>query len=98
VRPEERARRDRQAAEARGEQQTVQVVEQRSYATFIPLPVQAHPDGTKVVQFLTPNGTVHLWPLGEEKARELGQQLIAPSVQIAGADEMPPLGNNGSPA
>jgi hypothetical protein len=98
MRPDEQARREQQSAAARGEeppaqQAQVQVFEQRTYTAFLLAPVAVQPDGSKVLQFLTPDGKAHLWPIGEEQARGLGQQLLAPSVHVAGAGEMPPPTN-----
>jgi hypothetical protein len=94
VRPEERHRREAQAAAAKGEGQpaqptSVNILQQRTYTAFLLGPVESLPDGSKVATFLTPDGVAHLWPLNEQAAQQLGQQLLAPSVQVAGVDEMP---------
>jgi hypothetical protein len=67
----------------------VPVVQQRVYGEFLPLPPQQIPDGRTVLQFVTPDGCLHTWPFGPDQARELGRSLLAPSVAVAGAGDMP---------
>jgi hypothetical protein len=71
----------------------VPVLEQRIYRGFVVPPVQTSPDGTKLVQFLTADGKLHAFACSEDAARELGQQLLAPSVQVASPGDIPPNGS-----
>jgi hypothetical protein len=101
LRPDEQERRDAQSAAARGEQPqpdegqqvNLPIVEQHTHLQLLFVSSVQLPDGGRAVQFLGANGVMHIFPLDGETARALGQQLVAPSVQIAGADEMP--GRNG---
>jgi hypothetical protein len=98
MRSDEQARRDAESAAARGEQPppqevNVPVLEQRTYMQLLFVKTAPLPDGGNAVQFLDAGGVLHVFPLNGEIAQALGQQLVAPSVQIAGADELP--GNNG---
>jgi hypothetical protein len=102
LRPDEQERRDAQSAAARGEQPqpdegqqqvNVPIVEQHTHLQLLFVSSVQLPDGGRAVQFLGANGVMHIFPLDGQTAQALGQQLVAPSVQIAGADEMP--GRNG---
>lgn len=47
-------------------------------------------DGGRLLQFVTPNGDRLNFALDPEVAKQLGNQLTAPSIQVAGANELPP--------
>lgn len=102
MRDDERARRDQQAAAARGDAAQsptpdrpvpVTVFQQRTYTEFLIGKVPAAPDGSKLLTFVTPDGVAHQWPLGDRQARDLGQQLLAPSVQVAAPSDVPRNGH-----
>lgn len=84
---------DRQAAQAA---QQVRVHKQITYPDFLIGQVRHGEDGSKVISFITPGGEMHLFPLAKEPAQQLGQELLSPSVEIAGAGDMPPPPVNGS--
>lgn len=82
--------RERVAAAAESQPMQIQVTKTIGYSAFLVGDVIALPDGTKIVQFITVDGTVHQWPLAEANAKALGERLTAPSIEIASAAEMPP--------
>lgn len=59
--------------------------------TGLPCGVESGPDGSKRINFIDPvAGTVHVFPLDAEAAREIGKGLLSSGIQVAGAHEMPP--------
>jgi hypothetical protein len=65
--------------------QTVQLCKQIRYTDFMLGEVMPEPDGGAAVNFVTPTGEVHSFPLNERARQELGKKLLAPSLAVAGA-------------
>jgi hypothetical protein len=76
--------------------QVPQITERRIYHLNQPLVPELREDGGCVLGFLLPDGRALHFPLSPEQRLEIGRRMVAPSVEIAGAEKMPP-GANGAP-
>jgi hypothetical protein len=70
----------------------VTLTETVTHGSFGMLPVAPLADGRRALQFATPQGQLHVWPLTEDEVRELVKQLT--SVHVAGPGDLP--GGNGA--
>jgi len=74
----------------RQQRQPVQIpVTKQTFYTGCQINVQKLDDGSRQLHIIDPaTGTVHIFPLSAEAAREIGNALFS-AVPIAGADQMP---------
>jgi hypothetical protein len=76
----------------------VPVLRQITHTQFLVGEVLPSPDGGRVVNFVLPNGDALVFPLAAHAAKHLGEQLLAPSIEVAGPSDIPPRPNgNGRP-
>lgn len=59
--------------------------------TDVPIGVQVTPDGERRIQVVDfASGTVHIFPLHAEGARDIGKKLLSGNVELATAADIPP--------
>lgn len=69
-------------------QVSVPVASQTIHQNFMFAGIDDMPDGGRQITFLTANGELHSWPMGEEMSKQVGRKLLAPRVSVH--DRIPP--------
>jgi hypothetical protein len=77
----------------------VPVMREVRHLVFMRNAVQALLDGFRSVTFILPDrAEAHIFQLDAEHAKKLGEELLAPSVEVARPGDVPPAPTNGGPA
>jgi hypothetical protein len=76
----------------------IRVLRQIVHTQFVVPDVVSQPDGSRVITVVLPSGDALVFPLNADSSARIGQQLLAPSVQVASPADLPADQNGGRPA